>query len=115
METDLLFTFAFKSEWKEYSSSGYVTPKSLDQQGYIKCYHGHQAEVASNNLNSSENEIFLIVIDPLRVHVPIKKNRIGDELYPHLYGSISIDAVIDRILLKKDKKGRFFINIKHFD
>ncbi|MEQ9265603.1 MAG: DUF952 domain-containing protein [Balneolaceae bacterium] len=115
MENDLLFTLITKPEWKIYSSSGSFEPESLTENGFIRCYHGNQVEAAANELYSQESEIFLIVIDPLRIQVPIKNEKSGENVFPNLYGSFSIDAVIDRIVLKKGKSGKYSVHIKHFD
>ncbi|MBO6524363.1 MAG: DUF952 domain-containing protein [Balneolaceae bacterium] len=115
MEYDLLFTLITKPEWKIYSSSGSFEPNSLAEKGYIQCYSGSQVEYAANNFFSEDDELFLIVIDPLRVQVPIKNEKTDDEIYPNLYGAFSIDAIIDRILVKRGKKGSFSIRVKHFD
>ncbi|GAB5408862.1 MAG: DUF952 domain-containing protein [Balneolaceae bacterium] len=115
MENDLLFTLSTKPEWKDFSSSGNFEPSSLKEIGYIRCYQGSQIEDAANNFETTENELLLIVIDPLRIQVPIKNQKQDGEVFPNLYGAFSIDAVIDRILLKKSKKGVFAVHVKHFD
>lgn len=115
MENDLLFTLATKSEWKSYSASGMYKPSSFVEKGFISCYLGNQVEKAANDFFNEENELFLIVIDPLRIQVPIKHEKKDGEVYPNLYGAFSIDAVIDRISIKRNKKGVFSILVKHFD
>ena len=115
MEYDLLFTLITKPEWKTYSTSGSFEPASLIEKGYIQCYTGKQVEQAANSFFEDEHELFLIVIDPLRIQVPIKNEKSGEEIYPNLYGAFSIDAIIDRILIKRGKKGSFSVRVKHFD
>lgn len=115
MEYDLLFTLIKKAEWKTYSTSGSFEPASLIEKGFIQCYSGKQVEDAANAFFQDENELFLIVIDPLRVQVPLKNEKSGEEIYPNLYGAFSIDAIIDRILIKRGKNGAFSVRVKHFD
>ena len=115
MENDLLFTLTTKAEWKLFSSSGNFEPNTLKEIGFIRCFHGNQIERAANNYYPEEDEILLIVIDPLRIQVPLKNEKIDGDKYPNLYGAFSIDAVIDRIPLKRSKKGAFSVHVKHFD
>ena len=115
MENDLLFTLISKLEWKQISSLGKFEPEYYKKEGHIRCFHGNQVEKAANDLFKDENELLLIVIDPLRIQVPLKNEKIGQETYPNLYGPFSIDAIIDRIPLKKSKKGTFSVLVKHFD
>lgn len=115
MENDLLFTLITKPDWKHYSQSGVFEPETLEETGFIRCYQGIQVEKAANDSFEGLDELLLIVIDPLRVQVPIKREKEDGEIYPNLYGAFSIDAVIDRIPLKRSKKGKFSVQIKHFD
>lgn len=115
MEIDLLFTLIRKEDWKAFSESGIFEPDSLEEQGYIQCFLGSQIQEAANSFFSKENDLLLIVIDPLRLQVPIKHEKEGDQTYPNVYGSFSIDAIIDRIVLRKGKKGDFSVKVKHFD
>lgn len=115
MENDLLFTLITKPEWKQISSNGKFESETFKEDGFIRCYHGSQIEKAANESFKNENELLLIVIDPLRIQVPLKNERIGSETFPNLYGVFSIDAIIDRINLKRSKKGIFSVLVKHFD
>ena len=115
MENDLLFTLCTNDEWKEYSKSGLFEPESVKSDGIIKCYSGDQIEAAANSHFQEETQGYLIVIDPSRIQVPMKseKEEIGAVTY--LQAAFSIDAVIDRILLKKDPKKGYSVRVKHFD
>ena len=76
-----------------------------------------------------QTDLLLILIDPIRIQVPIKSelNNIkpnneedsfgNSKRYPvvNLQGKISIDAVIDRIPIQKDKDGLFHVHIETFD
>ncbi len=57
----------------------------------------------------------LLVLDPLRIQEPIKHVKEEDLPLVAIKGSISIDTIIDRISLKKDKEGRFLVQVNHFD
>lgn len=115
MEHDLLFTLITKSEWKLYSGSGKFEPESLTEKGFIRCYQGKQVEKAANTEFPDADELYLIIIDPLRIQVPIKTENEDGETYLNLYGSFSIDAIVDRILLNRDNKRGYSVHIKHFE
>lgn len=115
MESDLLFTLIDKSQWKTYSASGEFSPPEYEEAGYIRCYDSKEIEEAANLIFPQSDELFLIVIDPLRIHHPIKRTKTAQGEYLDIFGSFSIDAIIDKIPLKRSKNGRFFVHIKHFD
>ena len=115
MDNDLLFTLITKEEWKIYSAMGFFETESLKSEGMIHCYYGNQVEEAANRLFPALESIILIVIDPLRIQEPIKYEKNEKEIFPKICGAFSIDAVIDKIELKKEGRSRFSVKVKHFD
>lgn len=114
MDYDLLFTLIHKHDWKTFSKSGYLETSELEEIGYITCFEGKFVEQFANSTFSSESELLLLVLDPLRIHQPIKKEKTKDLELLHVQGKFSIDAIIDRINIQ-NIKGEFRIRIKHFD
>ncbi len=115
MEYDLLFTFILKSDWKPSIESGMFSPPALKEEGAIRCVTDGMLETYANEQYIGDEEILLIVIDPLRVQAPLKEEKADGGKYPLICGSISIDSVIDKIPLSKGKDGRYSISVKHFD
>ena len=116
MSIDLLFHITTNEEWKTYSSKGYIEPESLTLEGFIHTSKGDQVEDTANRLFNGREGVLLLVIDPLRIQEPIKYESAENGLkYPHIYGRISIDAVIDKLALTPDKAGKFSVKVKHFD
>lgn len=115
MEYDLLFTLIRKEDWKKFTNSGYFKPDGLEENGYVRCYTDDQVESAANQHYSEEDLLFLVIIDPLRLQVPLLKKKIDGVEYPCISGAISLDTIIDRIELKKGKKGTFAVHVKHYD
>lgn len=115
LEYDLLFTVINNTDWKVYTESGLYTPKELKEHGFFKCFEGKFVEPYANLNYKHQNQLLLLVIDPLRINEPIKKFIDVEVEYYSIHGKISTDAIIDRIKLKKSKNGTFNIRIKHFD
>ncbi|MFA5668365.1 MAG: DUF952 domain-containing protein [Balneolaceae bacterium] len=115
MDYDLLFTIIPKTSWRTASNEGEFAPESLESQGYIRCIPDKELENYANSQFNGEDELLLIVIDPLRIQVPIKHETVKDIQYPLICGSLKLDAIIEKIDLTRDKKNKFRISIKHFD
>ncbi len=115
MDYDLLFTIITKKSWRTASSTGEYSPESLTTEGFIRCIPDKELEAYANSQFGPTDELLLIVIDPLRIQVPIKHEKVGDISYPLIYGSLSLDAIIEKIKLPRDNKGKFMISIKHYD
>lgn len=115
MDYDLLFTIIPKTSWRTASSEGEFAPDTLASQGYIRCIPDNKLENYANTQFNGVDELLLIVIDPLRIQVPIKRETIKDVQYALIYGSLKLDAIIEKIDLTRDNKNKFRISIKHFD
>lgn len=115
MDYDLLFTLIPKTSWRTATNEGVFAPESLASQGYIRCIPDKELENYANTQFDGIDELLLIVIDPLRIQVPIKHETIKDTRFALIYGSLKLDAIIEKIDLFRDKKNKFRISIKHFD
>ena len=115
MESDLLFTLVKKQEWKEYSGKGKLTTQNLVEKGYLLSYEGDSIQEAANLYFEGEQSLYLLVIDPLRIQHPVKKEKVPFGKEVRIYGAVSVDAVIDRIQIQRNKDEKFSLKIKHFD
>ena len=132
MDADLLFIPLNSVQWKECSSHGFIKPSkqegSISEQN-IQAYTSALIEEILNFKYIDQNDLLLIIIDPIRVQVPIK--NVLNDIFPNnaeqkfikskrysvvqLQGEISIDAVIDRIPIKRSKDGFFHVHIQTVD
>ena len=132
MDLDLLFIPLNSVQWKECSSRGFIEPYQKEGSKSIHSIEAYTPSVVEEILNFKfidQNELLLILIDPIRIQVPIKSelNNIkpnneedsfgNSKRYPviHLQGKISIDAVIDRIPIQKNKDGLFHVHVETID
>lgn len=115
MEYDLLLTLVTTENWKKVSTEGALAPELIGSDDFIRCIPDDKIEDYANSSFSSEKELILVVIDPLRVLVPIKHEAADGTSYPLICGRIELDSVIEKIPVLRDNKGSFHIRIKHFD
>lgn len=115
MDIDLLFTAVKQSEWRQISNEGKLEETLGKADEGIYSFEGKHSEDIINHYFEGDEDVLLIVFDPLRIQVPIK--RIMEDGFEMIWikGSVSVDAIIDKILLKPDKKERYSVNVKHFD
>ena len=132
MDVDLFFIPLNSDQWKECSSQGFIKPSKLEgskSEQNIQAYTSALIEEVLNFKYLDQNDLLLIIIDPIRVQVPIK--NVLRDIFPnneehsfikskrysvvHLQGEIPIDAVIDRIPIKRSEDGLFHIHIETVD
>lgn len=110
MHDDLLFHVTTRDDWQEHKNSGNYEPESLDTQGFIHCSSGHQVEDTANKHFADKEQILLLVIDVAMVREQIKyEEDKNGEKFPHIYGPLSINAVIDQIDVAAEENGKFNI------
>ena len=115
MENDLLFTVIEKQQWKSLTESGKFRPITVDELGYIECIFEKDLETYLNKQEGDHTELMLILIDRLRIKDSIKTIKDDGVTKIRVSGELDLDAIIDKITLKRDSKKRFSFSIKHFD
>jgi len=115
LEHDLLFTIIVNENWKEITTEGYFCPNSVNEFGYIKCIDEKSIEKYINSDNFTDQDLLLVVIDPLRIKDSIINEKEGDIKIIKIKGKLTMDAIIDKIPLERNTNGKYALNIKHYD
>ncbi len=112
MQHDLIFHIVEKKAWKRLENAGQYEPESIEQEGFIHCSTGFQINETANRVFKNKRHLLLLIIDVKRVEAKIKYEEDSDlrEKFPHIYGSLNTNAVLDKISLNPDKKGNFSLD-----
>lgn len=112
MRDDLIFHITTREAWKEYQTNGNYEPESLESDGFIHFTTGDMLEETANRLFPEQDRILLLVIDvsTLGENIKYEKDEETGNRYPHLYGPLSTNAVIDKIDVSAEKDGSFNIS-----
>lgn len=111
MRDDLLFHITTEEDWKKYQNDGDYEPESLEKKGYIHCSSGSQVEDTANRLFGDRDTILLLVIDvsTLGENIKYEEDESLGEKFPHIYGPLGTNAVIDQINVRAEQDGSFNI------
>ncbi len=97
-----LHHLALRSEWADAVRRGVpyersTIGRSLEQVGYIHCSFDEQVATTYDRFYAGRNDVVLLVIDPSRLAAEVRVEDLIDvgESFPHLYGPLELDAVID--------------------
>ncbi|NGP76397.1 DUF952 domain-containing protein [Balneolaceae bacterium YR4-1] len=112
MKDDLIFHVVKKEDWKTQKKDSRYHPETIDTEGFIHCSTGRNIEEVTNRLYSGEDDILLIIINTTLVDPEIRYENCGnsDIKYPHIYGPLNMDAVIDKIELASEDDGSYKIS-----
>lgn len=112
MREDFIFHLVPEKVWKTSKQDSRYTPQSIESQGFIYCATGNQAEQVANRLYKGERRILLLVINTALVEPEIKYEEDAQtgQKFPHIYGPLNSDAIVDRIRLVPENDGSFKIS-----
>ena len=96
---DPIFHIAEADAWESAVRMGvYLTStrgRSLAEVGFIHCSHRHQVERVANAAYRDGGPVVLLTIDPDRLGVEVREEPVGGpETFPHVYGPLSVGAVV---------------------
>jgi PPOX class probable FMN-dependent enzyme len=90
-----IFHIAPESDWMEAARGGMYSGDTLSSEGFIHCSDWHQVVRVANRFFRGRADMCLLRIDPEKLKAPLRYENLegGDELFPHVYGSLNVDAV----------------------
>ena len=89
--------------------SDQYTPEAFEKDGFIHCSYIHQLCQVADRHFKGQTDLVVLEIDPDKLDCPIKDENLegGDELFPHVYGSLVMSAVAAIHLLPPGEDGAF--------
>ncbi|HLR24757.1 MAG TPA: DUF952 domain-containing protein [Fodinibius sp.] len=111
MRDDLIFHITTKNIFKKATNNSVFEPESLETEGFIHCSRGDQVEETANEKFGSREQILLLVIDVSALSSELKYDKDEEKggKYPHIYGPLNTDAIIDRLQVFTENDGTFNI------
>jgi uncharacterized protein (DUF952 family) len=105
----VIFHLAAEADWEAARRAGAYTADSLSTEGFIHCSTPDQiVRVANARFRGRHDMVLLhIAVDRLRAPVRYENLEGGDELFPHIYGPLNIDAVARVTAFQPDADGGF--------
>jgi uncharacterized protein (DUF952 family) len=95
------------SVWEAASGPVYSAP-SLATEGFIHCSNVDQVAGSANRFYAKQDALVLLEIDVGRLSCPLRDEPSGSgELFPHIYGPIEREAVVQVHTLVRGPDGRW--------
>lgn len=100
----MIYHVTKKSDWQNALLTGSYEAASLKTEGFI--HNSTQAQVAGvlYRYYKNETDLVLLHIDEDKLTAPLKYELAPsvNELFPHIFGSINIDAVVEVEVINKN-------------
>lgn len=91
----LILHICQRKAWQEAKAQGVYRAPSLDSEGFIHCSRVDQILEVANVFYRDVPDLVVLWIDPYKIRSEIRWEAVGEESFPHIYGPVEIDAVIE--------------------
>lgn len=92
----------------ERAPAGPYRAASLETEGFIHCSNADQVARVANLFYAAAADLLALVIDAGRLTSPLRDDDVGTgERFPHVYGPLDREAVLDVRPLRRDADGRW--------
>jgi len=109
----LIYHIATAASWAQAKRDGDYRVSTLDrtlaEEGFLHASTAAQLEGVANAFYQGVDDLVLLVIDTQAVTAEIRYEQAGRSAdpYPHIYGPLNLDAVIDVRPVRAAASGRF--------
>lgn len=101
-----IFHIATAADWRRALESGSYTTStvgvSLEEEGFIHASRRDQVPgVFDRYYRGLREDLVLLTVDTARLRSEVRVEPVGDDTYPHVYGPIDREAVVDVVPLTR--------------
>jgi uncharacterized protein (DUF952 family) len=107
MNKDWIVHLCERSAWEVALGSGVYSPPSLTSEGFIHASRPEQLLEVANTFYSDSHDPVVLWINPTELLVELRWEQVGETKFPHLYGSLNLDAVASVTQLTRDQDGTY--------
>ena len=108
-----------RDAWKTAQEQGQYTSPSLTSEGFIHCSTRAQVLSVAEKFYKEQTGLILLIIDSARLSSELKWEPPFDgspppevpvsDTFPHVYGPINLDAVVQTIDFEPTPEGKFIL------
>lgn len=95
MNPSCIFHIASRQAARSAGEDGEYRHASLTTEGFIHFSSAHQVLGVAERYYAGQTDLVLLVVDPGLLKAELRFE--GDEAFPHLYGPLNADAIIDTV------------------
>ena len=116
--SEMIYHITPRDDWSAARQSGSYQPESLSAEGFIHCSTEEQVASVANAFYAEQRDLAVLVIDPARLVSELKWDPPAHPApesapaalhgqFPHVYGPLNPDAVIQVIDFAPNEAGLF--------
>ncbi|HEX5836490.1 MAG TPA: DUF952 domain-containing protein [Anaerolineales bacterium] len=113
----MIYHITSRTAWNEARQRGDYRAESLEAEGFIHCSTESQVVPVAEKFYTGLGDLLLLVIEPARLTSDLKWEPPSGgtpppgvpegDLFPHIYGPINLDAVVQVLDLQSNPDGNY--------
>ena len=105
--SDYIYHITSEAKWNDAQASGEYLPLEYMADGFIHASYYHQLKPVLDFLFAAQDQVLVLEIDPIYVpaEVRVENTTGGKEKFPHIYGTLPINAVVRCFTLSQVDNG----------
>jgi len=102
------------AEWQRARQAGSYEPTSLGSGDFVHCSTPEQIIRVANANFRGKSGLVLLCINPKRLKAPVMYENLegGTSLFPHIYGPVNLEAVVEVLDFAPQQDGTFLLPAK---
>jgi uncharacterized protein (DUF952 family) len=99
MESEYIYHVTTQEEWEQAKINGEYKPAGYEQDGFIHCSVEKQVAGVLDRFYKGQTGLIKLKIEKAKVSRPVLFELAVDldELFPHIYGTLNLDSVVEVI------------------
>ncbi len=97
----MIYHVVTDSNWKAALAQGFYEADSLAREGFIHTSKEEQVQGVLNRYYKNQADLLLLHIDESKLTAPLKYELAPsiNEEFPHIYGPLNLDAVVEIVAI----------------
>jgi uncharacterized protein (DUF952 family) len=97
----IIYHVTSQQEWTKATENGFYESPSLAEEGFIHCSQENQVAGVLERYFAGKNDLVKLVVDTdkLTSKYVFEWSPSTQDTFPHVYGPINLEAVVDVVLL----------------
>jgi uncharacterized protein (DUF952 family) len=91
----MIYHVTTEKEWSVYYNKDHYAPMAYEKEGFVHNCHLHQLNGVLDRYFAGRTDLLLLLIDDEKLVSPVRhETGTGNELFPHIYGTINKAAIL---------------------
>lgn len=96
MTENIIYHFVMPEVWAKFEGTDFYEAESLATEGFIHCSFENQLEAVLERYFKGVAKVLILHLKTDKLtSKPVVEPSTGGELYPHIYGQINREAIIE--------------------